>query len=88
MNWPDSVKALKNGWRMQDSKLIAPDGEEYGPMDALTPKQVAQLRNIELHTVTFRLSTGGLPSFGFEHPLIYAKDAVRQYQARKVDDWA
>ena len=51
MNWAQSMKEPCNGWKMEFGVLIAPDGERYGPADALTPKQVAQPRGVELDTI-------------------------------------
>ena len=84
MNWPQSMKEPRKGWKMEFGVLIAPDGERYGPADALTPKQVAQLRGVELHTINARMQTGALPSFGISNPLIHAADAVKGYSERKV----
>ena len=84
MNWAQSMKEPCNGWKMEFGVLIAPDGERYGPADALTPKQVAQPRGVELDTINARMQTGALPSFGFSNPLIYAADAVKGYSERKV----
>lgn len=84
MNWSQSMKEPCKGWKMEFGVLIAPDAERYGPADALAPKQVAQLRGVELHTVNTKMQTGALPSFGFSNPLIYAADAVKGYSERKV----
>jgi hypothetical protein len=84
MRWPDNIKEPKGGWRFEFGVLISPDGEQYGPDDALTPEQVKQVRGVRtMDAVMRRIRDGSLPSFGFTNTLIKAADAVKGYDLTK-----
>jgi hypothetical protein len=81
MNWPKSIKEPRNGWKLEFGVLIAPDGEKYGPDDALTPEQVREVREARsMEGVYKRIKDGSLPSFGFKYTLVKAADAVKGYE--------